>query len=91
MRVRKSNRFKNELKQIVKFIGESNPKNAERFYYVLMDRLDSLVDHPRKGRATENGGREMIYKGYTIPYLIDEENIIILGIFNQNEWSNKEQ
>ncbi|MDD5211460.1 MAG: type II toxin-antitoxin system RelE/ParE family toxin [Sulfuricurvum sp.] len=91
MRVRKSNRFKNELKQIVKFIGESNPKNAERFYYVLMDRLDSLVDHPRKGRSTENGGREMIYKGYTIPYLIDEENIVILGIFNQNEWSNKEQ
>jgi toxin ParE1/3/4 len=91
LQVRKSNRFKNELKQIVKFIGESNPKNAERFYYGLMDRFDSLLDHPKKGRANEDGGRELIYKGYTIPYLIDEENIVILGIFNQNEWSNKEQ
>lgn len=91
MQVRKSNRFKNELKQIVKFIGGSNPKNAERFYYTLMGRLDSLLDHPKKGRANEDGGRELIYRGYTIPYLIDEENIVILGIFNQNEWSNKEQ
>lgn len=89
MQVRKSNRFKNELKQIVKFIGESNPKNAERFYYALMDRLDSLIDHPKKGRANKDCGRELIYKGYTIPYLIDKENIVILGIFNQNEWSKE--
>ncbi|MFZ3053289.1 MAG: type II toxin-antitoxin system RelE/ParE family toxin [Sulfuricurvum sp.] len=89
MQVKKSNRFKSEIKQIVKFIGESNPKNTERFYYALMDYLDSLVDHPRKGRATEEGGRELIYKGYTIPYLIDGEDIVIMGIFNQNEWSRE--
>jgi len=89
LQVKKSNRFKSEIKQIVKFIGESNPKNAERFYYALMDHLDSLVDHPRKGRTTEEGGRELIYKGYTIPYLIDGEDIVIMGIFNQNEWSRE--
>jgi plasmid stabilization system protein ParE len=90
LQVKKSNRFKNELKQIVKFIGESSPKNADRFYYALMEHLDSLVDHPRKGRPTEDGNRELIHKGYTIPYLIDGEDIVILGIFNQNEWSNEE-
>jgi plasmid stabilization system protein ParE len=86
LQVRKSNRFKREIKQAVKFIGKSNPKNAERFYYELMEHLDSLVDHPRKGRPTEDGDRELIHKGYTIPYLIDGDNIVILGIFNQNEW-----
>ena len=91
MQVKKSNRFKSELKQIVKFIGESSPKNAERFYYALMEHLDSLLDHPRKGRPTEDGNRELIHKGYTIPYLIDGENIVVLGIFNQNEWSKEEE
>jgi plasmid stabilization system protein ParE len=90
LQVKKSDRFKSEIKQIVKFIGQSNPKNAERFYYSLMEHLDSLVDHPRKGRATEDGSRELIHKGYTIPYFIDKDNIIILGIFNQNEWKPKE-
>lgn len=90
MQVKKSNRFKSELKQIVKFIGESSPKNAERFYYTIMERLDRLVDHPRKGRPTDDGERELTYKGYTIPYLIDGENIIVLGIFNQNQWSREE-
>ena len=32
--------------------------------------------------------RELIFKGYTIPFYIDDKNkkIIILGIFNQNIW-----
>ena len=33
--------------------------------------------------------RELIFKGYTIPFFIDEKNykIILLGIFNQNLWN----
>jgi hypothetical protein len=33
--------------------------------------------------------KELIFNGYTIPFLIDEVNgvILILGIFNQNLWS----
>jgi plasmid stabilization system protein ParE len=61
LQVKKSNRFKSELKQIVKFIGESSPKNAERFYYALMEHLDSLVDHPRKGRPTEDGNPQRLH------------------------------
>lgn len=91
MQVKKSNRFKSEIKQIVRFIGESSPKSAEQFYFTLMERLDSLVDHPRKGRPTEDGGRELIYKGYTIPYLIDGDDIIVMGIFNQNQWSKEDE
>jgi len=90
LQVRKSNRFKTEIKQIVRFIGQSNPKNAESFYYKLMARLDSLADSPYKGRPNDDGNRELIYKGYTVPYMIDTDAIIILGIFNQNEWKSKE-
>jgi plasmid stabilization system protein ParE len=42
----------------------------------------------RKKDSDENL-RELIYKGYTIPFEIDKEKnkIIILGIFNQNLWN----
>ncbi|MFA6143883.1 MAG: type II toxin-antitoxin system RelE/ParE family toxin [Sulfurimonas sp.] len=51
--------------------------------------METLTDHPHKGRLSDDGNRELIHKGYTIPYLVDGENIVILGIFNQNEWKPK--
>lgn len=90
MRVNRSKRFNQELLVITKFIAISNPKNARSFYEEIRAFVETLIDNPRKGRPTENGNRELIHKGYTIPYLIDGEDIVILGIFNQNEWMVEE-
>jgi len=87
VRVNRSKRFNQELLVITKFIAKSNPKNARGFYEDIKTFVETLIDNPRKGRPTENGSRELIHRGYTIPYLIDGENIVIMGIFNQNEWS----
>lgn len=37
---------------------------------------------------TDGKTRELIFKGYTVPFYIDDEaqKVIILGIFNQNFW-----
>ncbi len=37
---------------------------------------------------TDGKTRELIFKGYTVPFYIDDEahKIIVLGIFNQNIW-----
>lgn len=42
---------------------------------------------PREG-VEDGKTRELIFKGYTVPFYIDdmENKIIILGIFNQNIW-----
>ncbi len=90
MRVSRSKRFNKELLEITKFIAKDSPKSARQFYEGVRAFVETLMDHPRKGRPTENGNRELIYKGYTIPYLIEGEDIVILGIFNQNEWSKDE-
>jgi len=91
VRVNRSKRFNQELLVITKFIAISNPKSARSFYEEIRAFVETLIDNPRKGRPTENGNRELIHKGYTIPYLIDGEDIVILGIFNQNEWSGEEE
>lgn len=91
MKLIRSNQFKNELQKILSFIAKDKKTAAKKFNHELQNILDTLTDHPYKGRPTENGNRELIHKGYTIPYLIDGEDIVILGIFNQNEWSVEEE
>lgn len=89
MRIRRSGRFENELSTIIDYIAKDKKSAAKAFNRGLQLAIETLLDQPHKGRPTENGNRELIYKGYTIPYLIDGENIVILGIFNQNEWSGE--
>lgn len=90
MKIVRGERFKEELKTVVSYIAKDKRTAAKKFNRTLQTAIDSLIDHPLKGRAAEEGTHELIHKGYTIPYLIDGENIVILGIFNQNEWSKEE-
>ena len=87
MPVKRSKRFNGELLEIIKFIAKNNPKNARSFYNQILAHVQTLIDNPKKGRLAEKGSRELIYKGYVIPYFLDGRNILILGIFSQNEWN----
>jgi toxin ParE1/3/4 len=91
VRVKRSKRFNQELLVITKFIAKDSPNNARKFYESVRAFVPTLIDHPHKGRPTEDGGRELIYKGYTIPYLIDGDEIVVMGIFNQNQWSKEDE
>lgn len=58
----------------------------------MIDKIQNIPNNPyacrKKENAIDENVRELIYKGYTIPFEIDNEKqkIIILGIFNQNLW-----
>ncbi|MFZ3053358.1 MAG: type II toxin-antitoxin system RelE/ParE family toxin [Sulfuricurvum sp.] len=90
MRVKRNPRFNEELLEIVKYIAKNHPKNARNFFHTMIETVGKLSDSPYKGRPNEDGNRELVFKGYTIPYIIDDDVIVILGIFNQNEWGIKE-
>lgn len=57
----------------------------------MYSKIEGIPLHPYIYRKKDNDEnlRELIYKGYTIPFEIDREKnrIIILGIFNQNLWN----
>lgn len=91
MKIRRSGRFENELGDVIDYIAKDKKSAAKAFNRNLQSTVETLIDNPHKGRPTEDGGRELIYKGYTIPYLIDGDDIVIMGIFNQNEWSREEE
>lgn len=92
MIIEKSPRFKDELDVIVDFIAEDSANRALVFYDELLAKINQIPETPyiyrKRLKLNDENIRELIFKGYTIPYEIDETNnkIIILGIFNQNLW-----
>lgn len=90
MHVGTSPRYEIELNTILDFIGENNPKNALNFARKLDAKINDLPHFPYKCRqsqkSTDINIRELIFEGYVIPYRVDSEKIIVLGIFSENEW-----
>ena len=91
MILEKLKRFDEELEDIILYISKDSPKRALDFYDELMLKIENILTNPyiHKKRKNDNEKiRELIFKGYTIPFYIDDTNdkIIILGIFNQNLW-----
>lgn len=86
MKIIYSPRFEREAVAAYEFIAKDKIKAAQEFLIHLKKQIEGLVNHPKKGRLNDEGYRELIYKGYTVPYLLDGEYIVILGLFNQNNW-----
>ena len=92
MTLLKSKRFKEELQTITFFIAMDNPDRALDFFDTLVSKIEDIplnpFSHKKRDSSEDIYTRELIFKGYTIPYYIDldKDAIVILGIFNQNGW-----
>lgn len=88
MTIQFSHRFNSELNSQLDFILKDGHDRAVTFYDELMKTIDLLKQNPKMGRDSQKhqNMKELIYKGYVIPYFQDDEIITILGIYNQNIW-----
>jgi len=92
MILEKSNRFNKELQTIILFIAYDNPYRALKFFDDIISKIDNIpinpFSHQQRKSSNDIYTRDLIFKGYTIPYYIDtdKDKIIILGIYNQNKW-----
>jgi len=90
--IEKSDRFKNELEIIIDFIALDSVNRALEFYDTIISKINKISDNPYIHRKRISLGdeniRELIYKGYVVPFEMDTQNnkIIVLGIFSQNLW-----
>jgi len=84
--------FKESLKEILIYIGTDSKYRAKRFNKALFIGINRLDNFPYKFRKSihfnDKKIRDYIFMGYTIPYLVDSENdvIVILDIF---KWTDK--
>jgi plasmid stabilization system protein ParE len=87
MQIIKDTIFENSLKKILKYISVDSKTKAKKFNISLLKKVKKLPDMPYKFRQSlyydSSDIRDLIFKGYTIPYLIDKDKkcIVILDIF----------
>jgi len=88
----KSPTYNVQLIKRLKTIASDSPNNARKFKKTLDEHIYNLDYMPYKFRKSyhydDENIRDLIVQGYTIPYMIDEENqkIIVLDIF---KWENR--
>lgn len=80
-------RFESEMQGIFDFIAKDSKERAKKFRQELSSKIKNLLIFPYMGRIRSDNVREFIYKGYVVPYTINNDEIIILGIYKENEWS----
>ena len=88
MKIIETENFKIRLKQIAIFIKQHNKQASIKFVKELKQQINDLIFMPKKYRKSiyfdNENIRDIIFKGYTIVYFIDNNTIKILDIFNQN-------
>jgi len=90
MRIKRTNLFKKNFRNIVLYIAKDKKIAAKYFKDNLNNSIENLINSPYKFRQSDyyndENIRDMVFNGYTIIYKIDKiENLItILEIFNKN-------
>ena len=84
--------FNKQFNQVWNYIAQDSVKKANSFKKQIKKEIENIVNFPYKFRKSfyfdDENIRDFVYKGYTIPYLVDIENekIIILDIF---KWQDR--
>jgi addiction module RelE/StbE family toxin len=79
----------NRLIEIEKYIAEDSPTRAQKFTNQIIQRAESLKKYPKKGRIVPEFSipelRELIYKNYRIVYIVKNESLEILTVFESHK------
>jgi plasmid stabilization system protein ParE len=89
MKIVESVKFKKSLKNILFYIAKDKKSAAIKFKKDLQKIIQDLKFMPYKYRKSyfyeKEEVRDLVFRGYVIPYLIDDDKIIILDIFKWRE------
>ena len=84
MQVFRSKSFLIDLQNILDYISKDSPRNAMTFYNRLNKKIDGLSFMPKKYRKSiyfdDESIRDLIFKGYVVPYKIFSNKVVVLGI-----------
>ncbi len=90
MKVTWSQRARNDLLSILRFIADDDPIAAARWVQKLRARASVAARAPGSGRwlherPDRKDLREVIFKGYRIVYTVDADRFIVLTVFEGHQ------
>jgi len=85
MKIVYEEQFKSALSSIIEHISKDKPNASGIFKKELKSKFELLLSNPKMCRVSiyfnDKAYRDMIYKGYTIIYKIEDDTIKVLDIF----------
>ena len=91
MKLRFEKEFVFSLEKKIQFIALDNPSAAKAFQKGILKSCQTLLEMPYKCRQSiyhdDKTVRDLIYKGYTVVYAIEEEFISVLALINQEVYT----
>ena len=89
MRIVYDEKFVSKLHVVWEYIAQDSKTRANTFKRELRLNIENIPNFPYKYRRSTwfdfDNTRDLIFKGYTLPYAIYEDKIIVLDIF---KWTN---
>ncbi len=83
--------FIKRLEDILDFISQDSKSRADSFSFKLKSKIQEIPSMPyrfRKNRQLDYENiRDLIFKGYVIPFEISDKYIEILSIYKNNIWT----
>lgn len=90
MKLIKTSGFRKQLLLTLRYIALDNPHAALSFERELNAKLSLVIDQPLMCRPSrfisQKRYRDLIHQGYTIIYKVEQDEIVLLDIF---EWQNR--
>ncbi len=83
MKIKFTPSFQNRLLSQIKYIARDSPTRARKFHRDLLQQINSVPHKPFSFRKSiyfdDNSVRDLVYKGYTIVFIIQDDSIVIFG------------
>ena len=94
MKLAWTKRAQDDLISIGKFIAEDNLINAKKWIKRLRERAANITDSPMSGRVVpefeNNDIREVFLGNYRIVYLVKNETVLIITVFEGHKLLHKD-
>ncbi|MBE0515606.1 type II toxin-antitoxin system RelE/ParE family toxin [Sulfurimonas sp.] len=91
MNIRFEESFINSLALKLEYIAKDNPRAARKFKNELFASCKDISDMPYKYRKSiyhdDEKIRDLVFKGYTVVYMIEDETISIFTLIHHEKYS----
>lgn len=92
MKIRFEEQFVDSLKNKIDYIAIDNPTASLKFKNEILKICKGVADMPFKNRKSiyhdDENVRDLIYKGYTAVYMIEDDLISFVALINHESYTN---
>ncbi len=88
-----SEEFLNDPDKIIMFIAQDSSQRATKFTDDLIVKISDIPNRPysfrKNPKLNRKDTRDLVFKGYTVPFRVSKDAIKMLAIFKRNSHAMK--